>query len=145
CDLMTDDGRQQVLHLVAVSDVVIENNVPETIDKAGITYEELVKVRPDLIMLRMPAFGLSGPYSHYRAFGTQIESLIGHHYVRGYPDGSPDEGGDVYTADAVAGTQGALAVLFALYHRARTGEGQQIELAQAENFLPMLAELILDW
>jgi crotonobetainyl-CoA:carnitine CoA-transferase CaiB-like acyl-CoA transferase len=71
--------------------------------------------------------------------------LIGHHQVRGYPDGTPDEGGEVYTADAAAGVQGALAVMFALFHRQRTGQGQQIELAQAENFLPMLAELILDW
>ncbi|MGD9891761.1 MAG: CaiB/BaiF CoA transferase family protein, partial [Dehalococcoidia bacterium] len=145
CDVMTAEGREQFLQLVACSDVVVENNVPDTIDKAGIIYDDLVRVKPDLIMLRMPAFGLSGPYRGYRAYGTHLEGLIGHHQVRGYPDGTPDEGGDVYTADAAAGVQGALAVLFALYHRQQTGQGQQIELAQAENFLPMLGELILDW
>jgi crotonobetainyl-CoA:carnitine CoA-transferase CaiB-like acyl-CoA transferase len=145
CDVMTAEGREQFLQLVACSDVVVENNVPDTIEKAGITYDDLVRVKPDLIMLRMPAFGLSGPYRGYRAYGTHLEGLIGHHQVRGYPNGTPDEGGEVYTADAAAGVQGALAVLLALYHRQRTGQGQQIELAQAENFLPMLAELILDW
>jgi crotonobetainyl-CoA:carnitine CoA-transferase CaiB-like acyl-CoA transferase len=145
CDVMTEEGRDHFLQLLATCDVFVENNAPETIDKARLTYEELRRVKPDLIMLRMPAFGLSGPYRHYRAFGTQLEGLIGHHHVRGYPNATPDEGGDVYTADAAAGVQGALAVLLALYHRARTGQGQQIELAQAENFLPMLAELILEW
>jgi crotonobetainyl-CoA:carnitine CoA-transferase CaiB-like acyl-CoA transferase len=71
--------------------------------------------------------------------------LIGHHHVRGYPGGTPDEGGDVFTADAAGGVQGALAVVMALRHRERTGRGQQIELSQAENFFPYLAEHILDW
>jgi crotonobetainyl-CoA:carnitine CoA-transferase CaiB-like acyl-CoA transferase len=96
-------------------------------------------------MLRMPGFGLSGPYKNYRALGTHIEGMIGHHYIRSYPDATPEQAGDVYTGDAVAGIQGALAVSMALRHRQRTGEGQQIELAQAENFLPVLGEQILEW
>ncbi|MFN8559553.1 MAG: CoA transferase [Dehalococcoidia bacterium] len=145
CDVMTEEGRRRFLELIACCDVFVENNVPETIDRARITYDDLRPVRPDLIMLRMPAFGLNGPYRNYRGFGTHLEGMVGHHVVRGYPDGSPDEGGEVFTADAVAGVQGALAVVMALLHRARTGQGQQIEMAQAENFLPMLGELILDW
>jgi crotonobetainyl-CoA:carnitine CoA-transferase CaiB-like acyl-CoA transferase len=142
---MDPEGREYFLRLIEHCDVLVENNVPETIEHARITYDVLSEVRPDLVMLRMPAYGLSGPYSGWRALGTHIEGLIGHHHVRGYPDASPDEGGDVFTADAAAGVQGALAVAMALRHRARTGEGQLIELSQAENFLPMMAELILDW
>ena len=144
-DLMTDEGREIFRRLIRHCDVFVENNVPETIERAGVTYEELVELRPDLIMLRMPAFGLTGPYKNYRALGTHIEGMIGHHYVRGYPDGLPDEAGDVYTGDAMAGVQGALAILMALRHRARTGRGQLIELPQAENFLPILGSQILQW
>jgi len=144
-DITTPEGREAFYRLVANADVVIENNVPETIEKAHITYEELLPHNPKLIMLRMPAFGLSGPYKNYRALGTHIEGMIGHHYVRGYPEGTPDESGDVFTGDAVAGIQGAFAVSMALRHRVRTGEGQLIELSQAENFLPLLGEAILDW
>jgi crotonobetainyl-CoA:carnitine CoA-transferase CaiB-like acyl-CoA transferase len=71
--------------------------------------------------------------------------MIGHHYIRGYPDGTPAEAGDVFTGDAIAGIQGAFAVMLALRHRERSGEGQQIELSQAENFLPILGEQILEW
>lgn len=144
-DITTPEGRELFCRLIAKSDVLIENNVPETIEKAHITYEELLAYNPKLIMIRMPAFGLSGPYKNYRALGTHIEGMIGHHYLRGYPDGTPDECGDVYTGDAVAGIQGAFAVSMALRHRARTGEGQLIELSQAENFLPLLGEQILEW
>jgi glutamate N-acetyltransferase / amino-acid N-acetyltransferase len=55
-------------------------------------------------LVRMPAFGLSGPYKNYRAFGTHVEGMIGHHLLRSYPDGSPDETGDAFTADAAGGT-----------------------------------------
>ena len=144
-DITTDEGRDLFRRLVTHSDVVIENNVPETIEKAHITYEELRTANPAIIMLRMPAFGLSGPYKNYRALGTHIEGMIGHHYVRGYPDGTPEEAGDVFTGDAVAGIQGAFAVVMALRHLRRTGRGQQIEFSQAENFLPILGEQILEW
>ncbi len=144
-DITTDEGREAFYRLIANADVLVENNVPETIEKAHVTYEELLAHNPKLIMLRMPAFGLSGPYKNYRALGTHIEGMIGHHYVRGYPEGTPDESGDVYTGDAVGGIQGAFAVSMALRRRARSGEGQLIELSQAENFLPLLGEQILDW
>jgi crotonobetainyl-CoA:carnitine CoA-transferase CaiB-like acyl-CoA transferase len=96
-------------------------------------------------MLRMPAFGLSGPYKNYRGFGTHVEGMIGHHYLRGYQDAGPEYTGDAFTADAMAGVQGALAVTMALRHRQRTGEGQLIEMALAEGFLPVLGEFIIDY
>jgi len=144
-DIMSPEGKEAFLRLIERSDVFVENNVPVTIDKAGITWDELRKVNPRLIMLRMPAFGLSGPYSNYRAFGTHAEGMIGHHYVRGYPDADPNWTGEALTADGINGVQGALAVLMALRHRERTGEGQQIELPLAEGFVPVLAEYILDY
>ncbi|MCA9846391.1 MAG: CoA transferase [Dehalococcoidia bacterium] len=144
-DVMSQEGREAFLKLIETCDVFVENNVPETIERAGLTYEELRERNPQLIMLRMPAFGLSGPYKNYRALGTHIEGMIGHHYIRSYPDETPEAAGDVYTGDAVAGVMGAFSVAMALRARRRTGEGQMIELSQAENFLPILGDFILDW
>lgn len=144
-DVTTPEGREIFLDLIEKCDVLVENNVPETIEKANLTYDVLKERNPNLVMLRMPAFGLSGPYKNYRALGTHIEGMIGHHYIRSYPDETPEAAGDVYTGDAVAGVMGAFAVAMALRARRRTGRGQMIELSQAENFLPILGDFILDW
>jgi crotonobetainyl-CoA:carnitine CoA-transferase CaiB-like acyl-CoA transferase len=144
-DVMEPGGLEIFERLVAISDVLVENNAPDTVERAGITYERLSRVNPRLIMLRISAYGLSGPYKYYRSFGTHIEAAIGHHYLRGYPDLDPSMTGDAYTADAAGGVQGAFAVLLALRHLRRTGKGQMIELSLAENFMPYLGEAILDY
>ncbi|MCA9850619.1 MAG: CoA transferase, partial [Dehalococcoidia bacterium] len=102
CDIMLPEGKEAFLRLIEKVDVLIENNVPVTIERAGITYDVLKEINPRLIMLRMPAYGLDGPYKNYRGFGTHVEGMIGHHWLRGYPDGSPDETGEAFTADALA-------------------------------------------
>ena len=145
CDITTPEGKEAFLKLIEVSDVFVENNVPETIEKAGITWEVLKEVNPRLIMLRMPGFGLDGPYKNYRVFGSHAEGMIGHHYLRGYPDASPAYTGNALTADGNAGVLGAVAVMMGLRHRERTGEGQQIEMPLAESFLPNIGEFILDY
>ena len=145
CDVMSPEGRAAFLRLIEHCDVFVENNVPETIERAGLTYEALQEVNPRLIVLRMPAYGLDGPYKNYRAFGTHVEGMIGHHLIRSYPDQTPDATGDAFTADAFASVMGAFAVTAALRHRERTGIGQQIEMPLAEAFLPALGEYILDY
>jgi crotonobetainyl-CoA:carnitine CoA-transferase CaiB-like acyl-CoA transferase len=145
CDVMTPEGREAFLRLIAVSDVFVENNVPETIERANLTWDELRRVNPRLVMLRMPAFGLEGPYKNYRAFGHQAEGMIGHHYLRGYPELGPEYTGAALTSDGFAGVLGAAAVLMGLRHRERTGEGQQVEMPLAESFIPVLGEYILDY
>lgn len=145
CDVMSPEGREAFLRLIEQSDVLVENNVPVTVERANLTYDVLREVNPRLIMLRMPAYGLEGPYKNYRGFGTHVEGMIGHHWLRGYPDGTPDETGEAFTADALAGVMGAFAVTSALMHRERSGVGQQIEMPLAESFLPILGEWILDY
>ena len=144
-DVSTPEGRALFYRLIEQADVFVENNVPETIEKAQITYEELRRVNPELVMLRMPGFGLDGPYKNYRSLGLHVDGAVAHHHLRGYPDALPSEAGNIVASDAIAGIQGAFAVLMALRHHRRSGEGQQIELAQAENFLPMIGEQLLDW
>ena len=133
------------MRLVNVSDVVMENNVPETIEKLGVSYEELRKVRPDIIMVRMPAYGLSGPYSHYRSLGQHLEGAAGHTFMRGYADLDPSMNHDVFLGDATASANGALAVALALQQRRRTGKGQLVEMAQTEALIPYFGDALLDF
>ena len=144
-DLTRPEGRDLFLQLVRISDVFIENNVLATIEKLRIGYDDLRKVNPDIIMLRMPGYGLSGPYKDYRTFGVNLEATVGHTWLRGYPDMDASARDDVYIGDAAAGVSGAFSVLMALRHRRRSGEGQLIELPQAENFLPYLGEAVMDY
>ena len=144
CDIMSPEGREAFFKLIKHCDVLVENNVPTTIDKAGITWDELQQVNPRLIMLRMPAFGLEGPYSTYRAFGLHVEAMVGHTHLRGYPDRGPEGIGETLASDGLSGVQGAVAVLMALRHREQTGLGQQIEMPLNEGFIPTLAEYLFE-
>ena len=144
-NLRDPGGREIFNRLVAVSDVLIENNPTETMDKLGISYPSLQAVKDDIIMLRMPAYGNSGPYRNFRAHGVHIEGMVGHTALRGYADTDPSYNTTVLMSDAAAGAQGAFAVLAALRHRQRTGAGQLIELGQAENVFPYLGEYYLDY
>ncbi len=145
CDIMSPEGREAFFKLIKHCDVLVENNVPTTIDKAGITWDELQKINPRLIMLRMPAFGLEGPYASYRAFGLHVEAMVGHTHLRGYPDRGPEGIGETLASDGLSGVQGAVAVLMALRHREQTGLGQQIEMPLNEGFIPTLAEYLFEY
>ena len=145
CDIMSPEGREAFLKLIEQCDVLVENNVPTTIDKAGIGWDELQQVNPRLIMLRMPAFGLEGPYASYRAFGLHVEAMVGHTHLRGYPDRGPEGIGETLASDGMSGVQGAVAVLMALRHREQTGQGQMIEMPLNEGFIPTLAEYLFQF
>lgn len=143
-DLQQEEGVAILKQLVSVSDIVVENNAPDTIDKLGIGYEELRAVKPDIVMIRMPAYGLSGPYASYRSLGSHLEGTSGHTYIRGYPDTDPTQTEDIFLADAVAGVTGAYAAALALFQLKRRGKGQLIELSQAECMVSFFGEQLLD-
>jgi crotonobetainyl-CoA:carnitine CoA-transferase CaiB-like acyl-CoA transferase len=145
-DLTKPKGMDILQRLVKVSDLFIENNAPDTMDSLGITYEWLKEAKPDIIMIRMPAFGLSGPYRNYRSFGSGPETTIGFTWLRGYPDLDKSiSTTTVAHGDAVGGANAALAALMALHYRRRTGKGQFIEVAQVDGFIPQLGEAIMDY
>ncbi|MGH2587517.1 MAG: CaiB/BaiF CoA transferase family protein [Dehalococcoidia bacterium] len=144
-DLRRPEGLEVLKHLVARSDVVYENNATGTMEKLGITYDWLRQAREDIIYVRVPAYGNSGPYKDARALGVHLEGVMGHTLLRGYDDADPSANTAIYSGDYLAGTQGALAVLAALWHRERTGEGQLVEIAQAENAAPMFAQAYMDY
>ncbi|MCH7511988.1 MAG: CoA transferase [Chloroflexi bacterium] len=144
-DWRRPEGLEIIGRLVAKADVFIENTVQGTLERLGITYEWLREMNEEIIVVRMPAYGLSGPYASARAFGAQLESVMGHTLLRGYRDLDVSSNRAIYSADYLAGTQGALAVMMALWHRKKTGRGQLIEIGQAENASGMFVQAFMDY
>jgi len=93
----------------------------------------------------MPGYGHSGPYKEYVGFGLLLEALVGHAWLRGYADSDPTTHNTVYACDTTAGAVAAFMILGALFQRRRTGQGQFIDLAQAETFIPHLGQAIMDY
>ena len=144
-DLRTEEGRGIFAKLVERSDAMVENNAAGTLEKLQIGPDFLRRAREDLILLRMPAYGSTGPYRSARALGVHLESVIGHTLLRGYPDLDPSYITSIYSGDYAAGAHGAFAVMAALRHRRRTGEGQVLELAQAESAASLTAQAFMDY
>ncbi len=130
--------------IVAWSDVVIENFSPGTMARLGLDYENLKKVKPDLIMLSSSNLGQSGPHAHHAGFGSQLSSLAGFTNLTGYPSGPPQILYGPYI-DYIAVAYGAVAILAALDYRKRTGKGNHIDTAQYETGLQFLAPILLDY
>lgn len=130
--------------IVSWSDVVIENFSPGTMARLGLDYENLTKVKPDLIMLSSSNLGQNGPHAHHAGFGSQLSSLAGFTHLTGYPGGSPQILYGPYI-DYIAVAYGAVAILAALDYRRRTGRGNYIDAAQYETGLQYLAPILLDY
>jgi crotonobetainyl-CoA:carnitine CoA-transferase CaiB-like acyl-CoA transferase len=144
-DLRHPRGVELFLQLVATGDVVVENYTPRVMDGFGLPFERLRAVRPDLIMVSLPAYGGTGPWRDYPGFAFPVEEMAGFPQLTGYADdGVPRRWGNA-AADSIAGLNGAYAVLTALEQRRRTGEGQHIDLSQVEALTCFLGEPILDY
>ena len=144
-DLTTPEGLEVLATLIRVSDVFLENNVAETAEKLGVTYEWVRSIRPDIVMVRMPAYGLDGEYKNYRSFGSHVEAVSGHTWIRSYPDLDQSTKDEAFVADSSAGMVAAFAAVSALHRRRRTGEGALIELSLVENMVANLGEAIMDY
>jgi crotonobetainyl-CoA:carnitine CoA-transferase CaiB-like acyl-CoA transferase len=122
--------------------VVIENYTPRVLDQLGIDYEALRSDRPDLVMVRMPGFGLDGPWRDQAAFAFVIEDASGLTWLTGHPDLLPFE---PYTVgDPNAGLHALFGLLLALQHRRRTGEGGLVEASMVDAALNVAAEQVIE-
>jgi crotonobetainyl-CoA:carnitine CoA-transferase CaiB-like acyl-CoA transferase len=135
-------GRRLFMRLVERSDVVVENFTPRVVEQFGVDYEALRTVRQDLIMVRMPGWGLSGPWQDRPGFATTMEQAAGMAWVTGYRDGPPMAPG---LCDPFAAIHATFAVLAALEQRKATGEGQQIELSMIDLAVSASAEQLLEY
>ncbi len=143
-DLSCPEGRELALRLVGMSDVVMENFTPRVMPNWGLSYENLKKVKADLIMISMSGTGQTGPWRDFVAFGPTIQALSGITYLTSFVPDSPIGLGYSY-ADHVAGLFAALAVLASLEYRDRTGEGQYINISEYEAMCTLLGPAIMDY
>ncbi len=142
-DLRKDRARDLVRRLVAESDVVVQNMRPGVLDRLGLGYEDLRKVKSDLVMLSSSAVGATGPERAYAGYAPTFTCLSGMADISGHPDEPPLAlSGSV---DLRVGTASAFAVLAALIHRRRTGEGQHIDLSSTEVMSSMMGEAFVGY
>ncbi len=137
-------GIQIAKELVAKADVVMENFTPGIMDRWGLGYEELRKIKPDLIMVRQNGFGTAGPYRNLAAFGMILAAIAGIPNFIGWPDRGPLPVGVGAYTDCISPRYAAAAVIAALDYRDRTGKGQLIDLSQFETALSFVLPGLLD-
>ncbi|MQW61582.1 hypothetical protein GHK33_02390 [Sinorhizobium meliloti] len=141
-NLKTEEGRATMRRLVSVTDVLICNFRPDTLKKLGLDYDALKAIKPDIIVAELPAFGTKGPMSGYAALGPTMEMAAGMSAMIGYPGGQPEVTGPSYL-DPIGGFNAAAAILTALIHRQRSGEGQYVEVPQVEAAMHLIGPEIL--
>ena len=143
-NLRTPRGRELLESLVRISDVVAENFAAGVMERLGFGYERLSAIRPDVIYVSNSGFGASGPYRSFKTWGPIVQAISGLTFTSGLPDREPAGWGFSYM-DHTGGYIMAIAILMALYHRARTGEGQWVDMACTEAGATLTGPAILDW
>jgi crotonobetainyl-CoA:carnitine CoA-transferase CaiB-like acyl-CoA transferase len=143
-DLSRSEAIEIVRQLVPHVDIVTENYAPGVIDRMGLGYERLRAIKPDLIMLSLSGYGQTGPFSRYVSYGAMIAAQSGLYVATGYPGDVAREVGVSY-ADPTAGITGALMVNAALIHRARTGQGQYLDVSLLESLEMFMPEALLQY
>lgn len=143
-DLSDARGREVLLKLCAVSDVIVENFRSDVMDNLGLSYDEVKAANPNIIYVSMPGHGKTGPEKDYVAYGSNVEQVAGLVSLSGYEGDEPMKSGFSY-GDPMAGTALVGAVATALRQRSRTGAGMYLELAQRENLTMFVGEFIVDY
>ena len=144
CNLRIPEGQELARKLIAKADVLIENFKPGTLEKWGLSPEELHKDNPGLIIARMSGYGQYGPYSDRAGFGGIGEAMGGWRYIVGDPDRPPARMG-ISIGDTLCATYGTMGVLAALHHRDKTGEGQVVDTALYESVLQVMEGLVPEY
>ncbi|OBG86971.1 CoA-transferase [Mycobacterium sp. E3298] len=142
-DLQTPRGRELLRRFIATCDVVVENFTPRVLEQIGLDFAAVQAIKPDAVLVRMPGFGLDGPWRDNPAFAYVIEAASGLTWLTGYADRTPY---DPYSiGDPNAGMHAANAVLLALSHRRRTGRGVFVEAAMVDAALSIAAEQLIEY
>ena len=131
--------------LIGISDVVTENFGGPVLERWGLGYKDLIKIKPDIILYAGSGYGRSGPHRARPAYAEIVEAYDGSTYLNGYPGGGPATVGVSPWTDATQAMHGAFAIIAALYHRGNTGEGQYIDAAMIEGSSNFLGEMIMGY
>jgi benzylsuccinate CoA-transferase BbsF subunit len=137
------EGIETFKKLLKVSDALITNFAPRVLPGWGLDYEEVKKIKPDIIMVTLPAFGSIGPDKDYVSYASTIEAVGGLNISFGYP-GEPPVLSWTYPADPIGGVYGVAAFMAALIYRNQTGQGQLVDVAQSEGVTSLIPEVIME-
>lgn len=142
-DLSKPRGRELIEQLIPQCDAIVENFTPRVLEGFGLTWERVRALNPRALMMRMPAFGLSGPWRDNTGFAQTMEQLSGMAWVTGHPDDQPriPRG----PCDPLAGMHGVFAFLVALAEREASGHGHHVESTMVESALNVAAEQVVEW
>ena len=143
-NLRTDKAKDILRRLIEISDVVSENFAKGVLEKWGFGYRRLKEIKPDIVYVSNCGFGHVGPYSDFKTWGPIVQAVSGLTFTNGLPDREPAGWGYSYM-DHTGAYYMAMAILLALIHRQRTGEGQWVDLACTESALSLHGPALLDW
>lgn len=143
-NLRAEEGQQVVRDLVAEADVLLENFRPGTLERWNLSYDELSKINPKLILVRVTGFGQTGPYARRAGYGAIGEAMGGLRYVVGDPSTPPSRMG-ISIGDELAAIYACLGTMMALHARERTGRGQVVDSAIYEAVLAMMESLVSEY
>jgi formyl-CoA transferase len=144
-NLKSEPGKKALCGLVRKADVIVENFAPGTMDRLGVGYENLRRIKPDLIYAASSGYGSSGPYRKYPAMDLTVQAISGVMSTTGYPDRPPVKAGPAL-CDFFAGIHLYGAIMTALYNRCRTGEGARVEVAMQDAvYASLSSSLGLHW
>lgn len=142
-NLRTPEGQEMVRELVKSTDILIENFRPGTMERWNLGYDELARINPRLVMVRVTGFGQTGPYSARAGYGAIGEAMGGLRYVVGDPLTPPSRMG-ISIGDELAAVHACMGALMAIHARERTGRGQVVDSAIYESVLNMMESLITE-
>ena len=143
-NLREAEGQELVRKLISKADMVLENFRPGTLERWGLSYEELAQDNPGLIMIRVSGYGQTGPYSSRAGYASVGEAMGGMRYLCGDPDRQPSRTG-LSIGDSLAATYACMGALAALHHRDKTGEGQVIDASIFESVLTVMEATIPEY
>lgn len=143
-DLASPGGAEVFLKVAATCDIVAHNYTPRVVRQFGIDYERVKAVNPSVIYVSLTGFGTTGPWGERPLFGPGSEAVSGHNLLIGEPDGWPGRPGTIVYADATCGLTTVFAILAALDHRDRTGEGQHIDISLYETQVSQLGAALAE-
>jgi benzylsuccinate CoA-transferase BbsF subunit len=138
-------ARELAKQLIRKSDVVTENFGGSVLERWGLSYDELKEIKPDIIVYAGSGYGRSGPHRARPAYAEIVEAFDGSTYLNGYPGSKPFTVGVSPWTDATQAMHGAFAIMAALYHRRKTGEGQYIDAAMIEGSINFLGEMVMGY
>ncbi len=143
-NLRTDKAKDILARLIEISDVVSENFAKGVLERWGFGYERLREIKPDIVYVSNCGFGHVGPYSDFKTWGPIVQAVSGLTFTSGLPDREPAGWGYSFM-DHTGAYYMAMAIMLALIHRQRTGEGQWVDLACTESALSLHGPALLDW